>query len=286
MVEISVVIPVYDCKECLSELCIRLHNVLTPLASSYEILLVNDESDDASWELICRLTKKYSRVKGIRLSKNFGQHYAITAGVEAAHGNWVVVIDCDLQDPPEEIDTLYRTARHGYDIVFTQRINRHDRFSKRIYSACFSYIFELLTGMKSNPAIGNFSICSRQVIDSFKTLKEHNRSYLQALRWMGFKHITIPIKHNLRYKGTTTYTFAKSCAYALDSITAYSNKPLILSVQFGFFISFISFCAGMYLILRYYYMKIPIVGWTSLVVSVFFSTGLIIANLGIIGIYI
>ena len=140
--------------------------------------------------------------------------------------------------------------------------------------------------MKSDPLMGNFSICSRQVAESFRTLKEQNRSYLQALKWMGFNHMTIPITHARRFKGETSYTLVKSFAYALDSITAYTNKPLILSVQFGFIISFISFCAGIYLILRYYYMKIPIIGWTSMVVSIFFSTGLIIADLGIIGIYI
>lgn len=284
--EISVVVPVYDCEECLSELCSRLHKSLSSLVKTYEIILVNDGSDDLSWETIRRLAKMHTYVKGIRFSKNFGQHYAITAGIEAARGKWIVVMDGDLQDLPEEISKLYCTAKKGYDIVFTERVNRHDTLIKKLFSACFSFIFEILTDIKSNPAIGNFSICSRQVVENFQKLKEQNRSYLQALRWVGFKHITIPITHAQRYRGRSTYGFAKSFAYAVDSIAAYTNKPLILSIQFGFIISFISFLSGIFLILRYFYMGIPIIGWTSLVVSVFFSTGLIIADLGIIGMYV
>lgn len=284
--EVSVVIPIYDCEECLSELCIRLHKTLALLNKSYEIILVNDGSDDLSWEMMRRLAKMYTHVKGIRLSKNFGQHYAITAGIEATRGDWIVVMDCDLQDPPEEIIKLYRTAKKGYDIVFTERKNRHDPFIKKILSICFNTIFELLTGVKSNSAVGNFSICSRQVIESFQKLKEQNRSYLQALRWMGFKHITIPIAHAQRYQGKSAYNFMKSFTYGIDSITAYTNRPLTLSIQFGFIISLVSFLIGVLLIIRHYYMKVSIIGWTSLVVTIFFSTGLIIADLGIIGTYI
>jgi dolichol-phosphate mannosyltransferase len=284
--ELSVIIPVYDCETCLNELCHRLQTTLSRLKVPYEILLVNDGSHDLSWETVSRLSAHDRHIKGIRLSRNFGQHHAITAGTDLAAGAWVVVMDCDLQDKPEEIPRLYAKAKSGFDIVFTNRMHRKDPPLKKIFSVLYNRIFEFLTGMKSAASTDNFSIVSRKVILSLRELKEQNRSYVQSLRWVGFKETSVPVEHGERYRGSSAYSFSKAFAYALTSIVAYSDKPLLLSVQVGFFTSLISLIIGIVMILRYYYLKVPIMGYTSLIVTVTFSTGLMIGDLGILGLYI
>jgi glycosyltransferase involved in cell wall biosynthesis len=284
--DISVIVPVYECEACLHELCIRLKKNITPLGVTYEIILINDGSTDLSWETTVRLARMDKHIKGIRFSKNFGQHHAIEAGLDTAKGSWIIVMDCDLQDRPEEIPRLYNKALEGYDIVLTERQGRHDTLMKKALSYVYNIVFEYLTGIKSNSSIGNFSICKRMVINYLKQMREQNRSYIQSLRWLGFVKTSIPVTHAQRYKGKSTYTFMKMFSYAMGSIVAYSEKPLVLSIQIGFVISFLSFVMGIVVIFRYFIFKIPIVGWTSLIVTLVFSTGLIMLDLGVIGLYI
>jgi dolichol-phosphate mannosyltransferase len=195
-------------------------------------------------------------------------------------------MDCDLQDRPEEIPRLYKKALEGYDIVFTRRVNRHDTLMKKAFSCGYNKVFEYLTGIKSSSSIANFSICARKVIDHLKQMREQNRSYLQSLRWLGFVQTSITVTHTSRFRGKSTYNLTKSISYAFSSIIAYSDRPLVISIQIGFVISFLSFLMGIIMIVRYFYLKIPIIGWTSLIVTVIFSTGLIMLDLGIIGLYI
>jgi polyisoprenyl-phosphate glycosyltransferase len=284
--EISVVVPVYDSEPCLAELSIRLKRSITPIRATYEIILVDDGSRDSSWETIVRLAKSDVHIRGVKLSKNFGQHHAIEAGLDLTVGRWVIVMDCDLQDRPEEIPRLYKKALEGYDIVLTERHNRHDSILKKFFSYCYNSVFEYLTGIKSNSSIGNFSICARKVIDQLKHMREQNRSYIQSLRWLGFVKTSIPVIHGPRYKGKSTYTFTKMFSYAMGSIVAYSERPLVLSIQIGFIISFFAFITGIFIIVRYFILRVPIMGWTSIIVTLVFSTGLIMLDLGIIGLYI
>lgn len=284
--DISVVIPVYECDTCLHELCTRLKENITPLRIDYEIILVNDGSTDLSWQTIVNLAKNDKHIKGIRLSKNFGQHHAIMAGLDIAAGSRIIVMDCDLQDRPEEIPRLYQKAREGYDIVLTERRNRHDSLVKKSYSFLYNRVFEILTGMKSSSSIGNFSISNRQVINQLRSMREQNRSYIQSLRWLGFTKTAIPVQHARRLNGKSTYSFRKMLTYALTSTIAYSERPLILSIQIGLVIAFLSFLMGLSIIVRYLRYNIPIAGWTSIIVTLMFSTGLILLDLGIIGLYI
>jgi polyisoprenyl-phosphate glycosyltransferase len=162
--EISIVSPVYRCGECVAELYRQVVAALEPLVDSFEIILVSDGCPEKSWEAVRALAERDSRIKGINLSRNFGQHYAIAAGLHHCSGNWVVVMDCDLQDHPSEIPKLYRKAQEGYDIVYALRHDRQDRWSKRLLSHAFSAVYNLLSDIKIVRGSGNFSIASRQVI--------------------------------------------------------------------------------------------------------------------------
>ena len=168
MVEISVIVPVYGCSDCLKVLHLRLTDALKKLTPKYEIIYIDDHSLDGAWIVIQNLNSQDNHAKGIKLSRNFGQHHAITAGIDQSQGKWVVVMDCDLQDPPEDIPLLYKKALAGYDTVFARRMNRQDNLSKKITSFVFHTLFARISGLNGDPSIGNFGIYSRRVIDNLK----------------------------------------------------------------------------------------------------------------------
>ncbi|MEN6461515.1 MAG: glycosyltransferase family 2 protein [Syntrophomonas sp.] len=283
---ISVVIPVYNCSGYIKELYIRLVNTLETIDNNFEIIFVNDASPEKDWEYIKELAKSDIRIKGINLSRNFGQHYAITAGLDFTTGDWIIVMDGDLQDPPEEIIKLYSKTKEGFDVVFGRRYNRQDNIPKKFVSKLFHRLFDYLADRDTDETIANFSICSCDVISSYRLLREQSRSYPDFIRWMGYKTAFINIEHGKRLIGDSSYTFRKRLKLATSIIVAHSNKPLKLSIGFGFVISLISLIYGLYLILRYLFMAQPPQGWTSVMVSVYFIGGLLFANLGIIGLYL
>ncbi|MCI4624693.1 MAG: glycosyltransferase family 2 protein [Candidatus Magnetoovum sp. WYHC-5] len=283
---ISVVVPVYGCDSCLDELCRRLTHTLADIAIDYEIILVNDSSPDNSWQVIHNLTKTDKRIKAVSLSRNFGQHYAITAGLDIASGDYVVVMDCDLQDRPEEIKKLYYKAIEGYDVVFGRRVERQDGFFKNLSSKLFYTLFNYLSDNKFDNTVANFSISRRYVIENFRKLREHNRAFPLFIQWMGFNIAFVDIVHDKRFAGQTSYGFSKLINLAMDIIVSQSNKPLRLSIKFGFLISLLSLVYGIYLIIKYFLFSIHVTGWTSIMVSFFFLIGLLFANMGILGLYI
>ena len=283
---ISVVTPVYGCGDSLIELYNRLSQTLSRISDDYEIIMVNDDSPDDAWDTIKSLAEMDSCVKGINLSRNFGQHYAITAGLDFSNGDWTVVMDCDLQDQPEEILRFYKVACGGYDVVVGKRADRKDTWLKKITSAVFYKVYNYLTDSKFNSQISNFGIYSRDVISSIKKMREQNRSFGLFIFWSGFLRIEIEIAHSQRAQGKSSYSFSKLFNLAFDSIVAYSNKPLILSVKLGFALSMGSFIYSVWLVLRYFLWANPVQGWTSLILSLYFLAGLIIGNIGIVGLYI
>ena len=285
-VKISVVSPVYGCRECLADLCARLTATLAPLGGDFEIILVNDACPQGSWETIQALARQDARVKGINLSRNFGQHYAITAGLDHASGDWVVVMDCDLQDKPEEIAKLYAKAREGYDIVFGQRLERQDSFFKKLSSRMFYWVLEYFTDTEHDKTIANFGIFSRQVIETVNRYREQNRSFPLFVKIAGFRRTQVPVAHDDRLYGKSSYNFSKLINLAIDSIVAHSNKPLRLFIQFGFFIALGSMLYAFWLVLSYFLYGDIAEGWTSLMVSMFFMFGLLFGILGILGLYI
>lgn len=285
MPHISVVTPVYGCKTCLYELYIRLKQTLESINTDFEIIMVNDASPDGAWETIIELAEKDKRVKGIDFSRNFGQHYAITAGLDYCSGEWIVVMDCDLQDQPEEIIKLYNKTKEGYDVVFGRRLNRQDKFLKKFFSKIFYKTFDYFTENVSDNTVSNFGIYSQQVIRNYIRLTEKIKLFPLLIKWLGFKTGFVDIEHSKRITGKSAYSFLKLIDLAINVIISQSNKPLKISIKFGFTMSFFSLLYLIYLIVRKSFLDIPL-GWTSIMVSIFFIGGLLFANLGLIGLYI
>lgn len=286
MAAISVVIPVYKAEDCLQELYRRLKASLEAITDDFEIVMVEDCGGDRSWDMILELSQLDKRVKGIQFSRNFGQHYGITAGLDHCDGDWVVIMDCDLQDRPEEIPRLYAKAKEGYDIVLARRGLRKDSRLKRFTSHLFYRIFNYFTELNYDEQVGNFRIISRRVVRSFQTMREQLRFFGGLINWMGFPTASIDVQHTESLHRKSTYTFPKLCKLATETIIAYSDKPLRLSIRIGFLMSLIAFIYGSYILLRAFLYGSSVIGWSSLIVSLYFLCGIIIANLGIIGIYL
>ena len=283
---ISIVSPVYGCKTCLYELYVRLKETLEKINPDFEIILVNDASPDNAWETITEIANKDKRVKGIDLSRNFGQHYAITAGLENATGSWVVVMDCDLQDRPEEIINLYNKAKEGYDIVLGKRKNRKDGLLKKYYSRLFYAILSYLTDTKQDSTIANFGIYHKKIIGAILSMKDSIRYFPSMIRWVGFKTTSIEVEHSERTIGKTSYSFKKLMKLALDIVLSYSDKPLRLTMNIGLTISLVSVIFAIYYIYEFFKGQINVSGWTSIIISIWFSFGIIIFVLGVIGLYV
>jgi len=283
---ISIVVPVYGCKESLQELYERIEQAMQDALLDFELILVNDACPCDSWSEISRLAAKHPKIKGINFSRNFGQHYAITAGLDHAAGEWIVVMDCDLQDMPEEIPMLYQKAQEGYDLVVGLRSGRQDSLFRKTASKLFFKILNHLIGANLDHRIGNFGIYSRQVIGAISCLREKNRNFGLFASWVGFRRAELEVQHAERCHGDSSYTLAKMVAFAFDSVVAYSNKPLRYFVGLGFLVSAISFCFAIWLIFRHLFLDIPATGWTSVMVSIYFSSGLIIGCVGATGLYL
>ncbi len=283
---ISVVTPVYGCKTCLIELYLRLTQTLETINPDFEIIMVNDASPDGAWETIVELAQKDSRVKGINLSRNFGQHYAITAGLDYAAGEWVVVMDCDLQDQPEEIIKLYNKALEGFDVVVGKRVHRKDNLIKKFCSKVFYTLFNYLTEVKMNPQVSNFGIYSRQVVQNFCLLREEFRGFGIHLHWLGFRRCEIEINHAQRNNGKSSYSLQKKIQLAFNVTLSSTDKPLRILFTIGLVIAIFAFVIGFYYLITFFYYNRPLSGWTSLIVSLFFLSGIIIASIGLVGLYI
>ncbi len=284
--QISVISPVYQAEETIDELVKRLIINLTPLTENFEIILVDDGSQDHAWDKIKEYCKNDPRIIGINLSRNFGQHSAISAGIEASKGEWTVVMDCDLQDRPEEIPALYQKAQEGYDLVLASRSNRQDTFSKRFLSKIFYKVISFLTGAKYDSSTANFGIYHRRVIDSISCMQEKVRFFPAMVNWVGFKKAVVPVEHGKRFMGKSSYNFYKQFKLSIDIMLAYSNKPLKMIISLGISVSFVAFIFGFFMIYKALIGKVLISGYASLVVSIAFFSGVIISVLGIVGLYI
>ena len=286
MAHISVVIPVYKAEGCLHELYRRLKSSLEIITHDFEIVMVEDCGGDNSWQIIAQLAQADARVKGYQFSRNFGQHYGITAGLDQCTGDWAVIMDCDLQDQPEEIPRLYAKAQEGFDVVLARRGKRKDALHKRMASYAFYKLFSYLAGIRYDAEVGNFRIISKKVVKYFQTMREKLRFFGGMVDWMGFPTTSISVQHAERYEGKSTYTFRKLLTLATETIIAYSDKPLKLSIRFGFAMSFFAFLYGLYILYHALIYGSAITGWSSLIVSFYFLGGIIIGILGIIGIYL
>lgn len=284
--DVSVVIPVYRAEDCLEELYTRLTAALETISPNFELLLVEDCGPDRSWAVIQALAQRDPRVVGIRLSRNFGQHYAITAGLDASRGRWTVVMDCDLQDPPEGIPELYRKAQEGYDVVLALRAERSDPAIKRAVSWIFYQAFSYLTDVRFDGRVRNFRIMSRKVVLAVRELREQLRFFAALVDWTGFRTAAIGVQHHARVHGQTSYTYAKLLKLGVDTIVAYSDKPLRMAIRFGFLVALSSMLAGAWFMAKVLFWGSPVLGWTSMIVSLYFLSGIIISILGLNGLYL
>jgi glycosyltransferase involved in cell wall biosynthesis len=283
--ELSVVIPVYGCRECLQALHERLTGVLQRLVRDYEIVYVDDRSPDCAWTTLTDLAASDSRVRAVRLSRNFGQHAAITAGLAKAAGRWVVVMDCDLQDPPESIPRLYAKANEGFDVVYARRKNRHHSGFRRIAAAGYFRLLNVFSGMKLDGEYGSFSVISRKVVDAFLALGDADRHYLLILNWLGFESTSIDIDHEERFAGTSSYTFSRLMKHALDGVMFQTTKLLRWIAYAGFVVAALGVLLAGFLVYSWA-VNNPYPGWTSLAVLLLLIGGFVILSLGVTGLYV
>ena len=284
---ISAVVPVYRCEPCLRALHERLVASLTRISPDFEIVLVEDAGGDGSWETIRALGRADARVRGLRLSRNFGQHAAITAGLSEARGQWVVVLDCDLQDPPEKIPELYEKAREGYEIVFGRRKEKATTWSRRQIARVY---FKALGMFATSPTrvegqYGTFSLISRTVVDAFLRFKDKDRHYLFILNWLGFDTAAVDYEPEARFAGESSYTFRALLRHGFDGMFFQTTILLRWIVYAGFAIAALGGLMAVYLVIsKLTGSAYP--GFTTLAVLILTVGGFTIISTGITGLYI
>ena len=284
--EIAVIVPVYAGRPFLRELCERSIAALETISPFFSVVLVDDRSPDNVWALIQELSLSDHRIKGLQLSRNFGQHHAITAGIDHARARWYVVMDCDLQDAPEDIPLLYQKALQGFDMVVA--INRREGHSrnKRLASRLFYRAFNKFSTVRLTYGASNFRIFSDAVAIGLRQLREQLRCLPTSLSFMGFEVAELETSHHPRSEGASSYSFRKLAQLALNAILAHSELPLKITAGLGLVIAAFSIVAGLLIVARTLLYGIGVLGWASLIVSVFIVGGVQIFCIGVVGIYV
>ena len=283
---LSVVVPVFQSEVGLYELIKRLKAVLFSISPDVELILVDDGSTDGSWELIAKAALEESFIKGIRFSRNFGQHHAIFAGLDMAQGEWVVVMDADLQDLPEEIPMMLTKVRYGYEAVLARRTGRKDSWASKILSTLYYRVFYLMSGIKQDPSIGNFGVYNRKIIDSILKMRENNWYFPTMVHWVGFNQSTFNVKHGISTNKRSNYFFKSKFRLGLNTLLAFSDKPLRLTVKFGLLVAFIGFLFALITLIRYFSGAIEVPGYASMIVSLWILFGCLLTTIGIVGLYV
>ncbi len=285
-IDISVVIPLYRCSESLNELWERLTAVLKKLGVSYEILFVNDRSPADDWSVVQELVSRDSLVRGISLSRNFGQHAAIFAGLSKSRGQWVVVMDGDLQDVPEEIEKLYAKALEGWNYVQGSRENRQDGFFKKLASRWFYKILGYFTDTEQDPCVANYGIYSEKVVSAMLSMQDKVKFLPAMVSWVGFSGCKIEVEHSRRELGTSSYSINRMLKLAFAVIVGFSDKPLRLVVRLGATITLMSLLYAGYTVVRWLNGDILVMGYSSIIVSIWLLFGINMIILGMMGIYL
>jgi dolichol-phosphate mannosyltransferase len=287
MPQLSFVIPVYGSPHSLEPLTERINAVCRSLGRSCEIILVDDRCPKGSWTVIKSLVGGNPHVKGLRLSRNFGQHAAIQAGLRAATGEWIVVMDCDLQDQPEEVAGLLKKAvDESFDIVRARRTERNDSFYRRAASKMFYGFLSFLTDTHQSSEIANFGIYHKRVIDEFNRWTEQSKYFPAMIEWMGFNQASITIKHSGRFEGSSSYTITKLVSLATNIIIGFSDKPLKILMISGMAISILTLVSSIALLFLHFSGMFSVEGWASVMLSLWFIGGFVIFGLGLTGLYV
>jgi polyisoprenyl-phosphate glycosyltransferase len=283
----SIVVPVFNEEEVLPELYRRVSQVMATTEDSYELVLIDDGSSDKTWEIMQGLRASDERVSLVRLSRNFGHQIALTAGLEQARGQAVVVLDADLQDPPELIPRMLELWRQGNDVVYGVRTRREgEGLFKRGTAALFYRLIRRLTAVDIPADTGDFRLMSRPVVDALERVRERNRFVRGLVAWLGFRQVGLPYERANRAAGETKYPFSKMLRFAVDAIISFSILPLRLATGFGFLVSLFSFAYAVHAV----YLKVitgeSLPGWASLMVAITFLGGVQLLCLGIVGEYL
>ncbi|MCD9098588.1 glycosyltransferase family 2 protein [Luteimonas fraxinea] len=283
---LSVVVPVYGCVECLEDLVERIAQSIPSSIARYEIVLVDDASPDHAWRRISEIASSRGEVKGLRLSRNFGQHAAISAGLGQASGDIVIVMDCDLQDRPEHIPNLIEGLENGAEIALAQRIGRQDSGLKRLGSWCFYKVLGWLTDTRYDHTTANFGAYTRKAIATVISMPEADRFFPLMVQWAGFKTVLVPVAHDARAHGQTGYSFRRLLSLASRIALSYSDKPLRLVVGMAILFATLALAVVAFSISKYAAGEIQVAGFTSIVASVWLTGSAILASLGVIGLYV
>jgi dolichol-phosphate mannosyltransferase len=285
-IRLSVVSPVYQAADCLDEFVERVSAAAARVTGSYEIILVDDGSIDASWARIEDLARRDSRLRGVRLSRNFGQHLAIAAGLSASRGSLVVVMDCDLQDPPELIPELVQKAGEGYDVVSTVRRSRSASWFRRAMSRSFYFLARVLSSPHVRPNSNTLSLLSRKVVEAYLRTFDRYSPYPFIVNWLGFRCVAVEIDHAPRAAGSSSYTVAKLVRFAVNGLVSQSTRLLHISTVIGLLFSLLSVAQIVFIV----YLKLtrPVVlpGWASVMAVLWLVGGTILFSLGVIGLYL
>lgn len=283
---LSIVIPVYRCASCLDSLYNRLKTTLEQLSIDCEIVFVDDRSPDDAWPILTALASADPRVIAIRLSRNFGQQNAITAGLVNCRGDYAVVMDCDLQDPPEIIPRLWEEAGKGFDIVYARRKGSREAQWRITANRLYFKILNWLAGHSYEGEFGSLCIINRKVIDSFCRMCEPDRHFLMLLWWMGYNWSVVDFEREARLNGRSSYSIAKLLAHAFSGIVFSTTRLLTLVIYFGFIMASIGFTAVIGIFIYRIAGGAALPGWASLVISQLSVGGLIIICVGITALYV
>lgn len=284
---ISVVIPLYNEEEVISETYKRLTDVMQGIGDDYELILINDGSRDKTAQLTAEIVKKDKHVRLLCFSRNFGHQIAITAGMDYAKGDAVVIIDADLQDPPEVIPRMVEKWKEGYHVVYGKRIKRHgETVFKKVTAKMFYRFLQRMTQVDIPTDTGDFRLMDRKVVDSMKKLGERNRYVRGLVSWVGYKQYALEYVRDERFAGETKYPFKKMLKLAMDGISSFSYKPLKLATMVGFGLSGLSFLYLLFVLIQKISGYSTVAGWASLLAVQLFFNGVILIILGIVGAYI
>ncbi len=285
--DISVIIPIYNEQDIIQELYNRLQKTVSQISENYELIFVNDGSKDNSLLELLKLAEQDSRVFYINFSRNFGHQIAVTAGLDASQGKAVVIIDGDLQDPPELITDMFEKYKEGYDVVYAKRKDRKgESIFKKLTAKLFYRVLKQITSIDIPLDTGDFRLIDQKVVHYLNQMPEQNKFLRGQIAWLGFKQTRVLFDRDKRKYGKTGYSLNKMIHFAMDGITAFSDKPLQLVTKLGFVISFISFVIILYAIYSHYVLHQTITGWTSLIISSMFIGGVQLISIGVIGEYI
>lgn len=286
-IELSIIIPIYNEQDSIPELYKRLTETVSKITDNYEFIFINDGSKDRSLIGLMELAKSDPHIFYINFSRNFGHQIAVTAGLDHSRGNAVVIIDADLQDPPELIADLYKKHKEGFEVVYAKRAKRQgESFFKKTTAAAFYRLMVKITSINIPIDTGDFRLIDRKIVDYLKLMPEQNKFLRGQIAWLGFNQTAVEYNRDERKYGTTGYPLSKMIRFAIDGITSFSDKPLMLVLQAGIFVSILSFLMILYAINGYYAENRATPGWASLMVSVMFIGGIQLISVGIIGLYV